>query len=232
MWLDRYRDKERARANANKRRSTPHARAVQGDRKRYRFRTDSVFAATQRAEACQRRKAQRSKIDKLKAGPCLDCKRRFPSECMDFDHREGASKVGTISQLIGCSFDKILAEIAKCDLICTNCHRIRTRSRRCAVAKHHLASRLKIEELKAGPCLDCKEGFLPECMDFDHRDPKTKLMDIAQMIGRRLDKILVEIAKCDLVCANCHRIRTRRRRQGVTRKPNAGATSFEAKRAA
>jgi hypothetical protein len=219
MWLDRYRDKARARQNANKRRAAPRARTVQRDRKRVRLRTDSVFSAEQRAEACQRRRVQRLKIDKFKASPCLECKSSFPPECMDFDHREGVSKVRTISQMIGHPFDTILAEIAKCDLICANCHRIRTRLRRSAVAKHHLASRLKIEALKAEPCLDCKECFSPECMDFDHRDPKTKLMSISQMIGRRLDKILVEIAKCDLICANCHRMRTRCRRQGVTRKP-------------
>jgi hypothetical protein len=228
MWLDRYRDKERAREKANQRRATPHARAVQRARKRRRFRTDAIFAAKQSAEANLRRKTQRAEIDKLKTPPCLDCKKNFPSECMDFDHRGEAPKVGTISQLIGHSFDKILSEIAKCDLICANCHRMRTRKRQRAAAKHHLASRLKIETLKTSPCFDCKGCFSPECMDFDHRDPKSKSMNIAQMIGRRLDKILGEIAKCDLICANCHRVRTRRRKQGVTRKIKLSRSSVPA----
>ena len=77
-------------------------------------------------------------------------------------------------------------------------------------------------ELKKDPCLDCRETFSPECMDFDHRDPSAKISAISRMIGRPLEEILVEIAKCDLICANCHRIRTRRRRQGVTRKPTYG----------
>jgi hypothetical protein len=88
-----------------------------------------------------------------------------------------------------------------------------------SVKRHRDENRVKIERLKVAPCLDCNECFPPECMDFDHRDPKTKRMNIAALIGCRLDKILAEIAKCDLICANCHRIRTRRRRQGVTRKP-------------
>ena len=48
-------------------------------------------------------------------------------------------------------------------------------------------------------------------MDFDHRDRKTKLTNINRMINYRSyskEKILEEIEKCDLVCANCHRIRT------------------------
>lgn len=47
-------------------------------------------------------------------------------------------------------------------------------------------------------------------MDFDHRDPATKTKAVSQLISecRSMDIILEEIAKCDLVCANCHRIRT------------------------
>jgi hypothetical protein len=132
MWLDRYRDKERARANAKKSgaRSRSKHRTVILERQRLRTRTDSVFAAKRRAFALQRGRAQRAEIEKLKAAPCLDCSRRFPPECMDFDHRDGTIKIATISQMIGRQFDQILAEIAKCDLICANCHRIRTRRRR------------------------------------------------------------------------------------------------------
>ena len=77
----------------------------------------------------------------------------------------------------------------------------------------------KLNLLKSAPCLDCKECFPPVCMDFDHRDPSTKVRSISLMLGAPWEKILSEVAKCDLICANCHRIRTKRRRQGVTRKP-------------
>ncbi|KKT77469.1 MAG: hypothetical protein UW73_C0019G0004 [Microgenomates group bacterium GW2011_GWB1_44_8] len=48
-------------------------------------------------------------------------------------------------------------------------------------------------------------------MDFDHRDRKTKLDNINKMINHHSyskEKILNEIKKCDLVCANCHRMRS------------------------
>jgi hypothetical protein len=67
----------------------------------------------------------------LKAGkPCTDCGRIFPHQVMQWDHRPGTEKLGEISgPLKKQPRDDILAEIAKCDLVCTNCHGIRTFSR-------------------------------------------------------------------------------------------------------
>jgi hypothetical protein len=49
-------------------------------------------------------------------------------------------------------------------------------------------------------------------MDFDHRDPLTKLRAVTRMIVGGTDRMLVEAGKCDIVCANCHRLRTFKRR--------------------
>lgn len=65
--------------------------------------------------------------------------------------------------------------------------------------------------LKQKPCKDCRVKYPHYVMDFDHRDRKTKLTSINRMVNFHSyskDKILEEIKKCDLVCANCHRIRT------------------------
>ncbi len=45
-------------------------------------------------------------------------------------------------------------------------------------------------------------------LDFHHRDPKQKDLSIAKAIelGWSKERILAEVAKCDLICANCHRI--------------------------
>jgi hypothetical protein len=49
---------------------------------------------------------------------------------MDFDHRDGSSKLGNIASLVKrWSWKRLLAEIEKCDIICANCHRIRTAQR-------------------------------------------------------------------------------------------------------
>lgn len=75
----------------------------------------------------------------------------------------------------------------------------------------HIASRQRlVEEIKADrECADCQNCFPPVCMDFDHVRGEKRL-SISEMVrtGYSEKSILEEIDKCDLVCANCHRIRT------------------------
>jgi len=61
------------------------------------------------------------------------------------------------------------------------------------------------------PCVDCDEAD-PVVLEFDHRDAAIKRWAIAQMIERRFawEEIMIEIAKCDVRCANCHRRKTSR----------------------
>lgn len=71
------------------------------------------------------------------------------------------------------------------------------------------------DDAKGGPCVDCNGKFDPVCMDFDHRPGETKLGCVSAMFARRrvsLEVIMEEIKKCDLVCSNCHRLRTKARR--------------------
>jgi len=70
-----------------------------------------------------------------------------------------------------------------------------------------------VDALKTKPCMDCGRIFKPWQMDFDHRDSSTKRFSISKMVSRTfgIDSILEEIAKCDLVCACCHRDRTHER---------------------
>ena len=67
-----------------------------------------------------------------------------------------------------------------------------------------------IEYFKTHPCMECGERD-PIVLEFDH------LRDKSFAIGPSLtrtswDKILAEMKKCEVVCANCHRRRTARRR--------------------
>lgn len=77
-------------------------------------------------------------------------------------------------------------------------------------------------ELKSNPCADCGGTFDSCCMDFDHREGTDKQYNIASMFAHHYSRELIEVelAKCELVCANCHRIRTRDRRIGSGGKRN------------
>jgi hypothetical protein len=58
------------------------------------------------------------------------------------------------------------------------------------------------------PCVDCGETD-PIVLEFDHRDASLKRESISRMISKRTWPIVqLEIAKCDVRCANCHRRRT------------------------
>lgn len=73
-----------------------------------------------------RRRELVSFVKALKDKPCVDCGGSFPSICMDFDHVRGEKRY-EISRMtrITVSKELILEEIAKCELVCANCHRLR-----------------------------------------------------------------------------------------------------------
>ena len=63
--------------------------------------------------------------------------------------------------------------------------------------------------LKTHACVDCGTSDL-RVLEFDHREGEVKSAGISAMVGSGLpwDRILLEIEKCDVRCANCHRIMT------------------------
>lgn len=81
-----------------------------------------------RSKARRWRAGLRDKLNLLKLDrPCYDCGNTFPPEAMDWDHLPGVEKCFTIgSGSQGHRFDAVIDEIAKCQLVCACCHRIRT----------------------------------------------------------------------------------------------------------
>lgn len=87
------------------------------------------------------------------------------------------------------------------------------RERRDAAQKAHRAAVkawINAYKLERG-CLDCGYKGHPAALDFDHTDGKTKDISFLASIKRVLKEI--EQHKCEVVCANCHRIRTVNRRK-------------------
>ena len=63
--------------------------------------------------------------------PCADCGKKFHFSAMDFDHVSG-TKIGCLSELAGARvrLERLKEEAAKCEIVCANCHRVRTWKRR------------------------------------------------------------------------------------------------------
>lgn len=78
--------------------------------------------------------------------------------------------------------------------------------------------------LNDNPCVDCGESDIL-VLEFDHLPGFEKTMEVSKMLGYSPDKILAEIAKCQVVCANCHRRRTAAR-SGWTKMLNTIPVSF------
>ena len=67
--------------------------------------------------------------------------------------------------------------------------------------------RIWLDSFKKG--LECKHCGINDfrVLAFHHRDPKEKEIEIAKAIGRwGIERVKKEIAKCDVVCSNCHLI--------------------------
>jgi len=92
----------------------------------------------------------------------------------------------------------------------------KTRDARLARRRQRLSATIAWNrELKqATPCAGCGGTFHPDAMSWDHLPGTVKLDDISNLIRRRFRRqvIIEEMAKCELVCANCHAVRTFERR--------------------
>jgi hypothetical protein len=71
--------------------------------------------------------------------------------------------------------------------------------------------------LKEGrACADCGRVFPAFVMHWDHLPGHVKIAEISAMVGnRRREVVIEELAKCELVCANCHVMRTVKRARRI-----------------
>lgn len=93
-----------------------------------------------------RRKGQVRRYHKIRAEwhqqykegkPCTDCGQQYHHVAMHWDHLPGSVKLDNVSRMVhvGMQESRILSEIAKCELVCANCHAMRTYNRSRAVSQ-------------------------------------------------------------------------------------------------
>src|SRR6266581_3045569 len=64
----------------------------------------------------------------------------------------------------------------------------------------------RLVEIRGGHCEDCGYDLSVAALEFHHRDSKTKEFGLGNFNGS-WERLVAEAAKCDLLCANCHRRR-------------------------
>jgi hypothetical protein len=183
-------------------------------------RRGELHRAQTRAARDRRRAAARAYItDILHNGQCCDCGLRDPG-VLEFDHVAG--KGMDIARMVRDAYrlERLVAEVARCDLVCPNCHRRRTARRvrswrvdpawRAAKSTRPLRRRnllFLLDWLNTTPCVDCGESD-PAVLDFDHvGEKRAGVVQIAHG-EHSIASLEREIAECEVRCATCHRRRT------------------------
>ena len=68
------------------------------------------------------------------------------------------------------------------------------------------AVKIEIVEKLGGKCAHCNGVFHPSIYDLHHTDPSTKKFDWSELRRKSASVMLEEVAKCVLICSNCHRL--------------------------
>lgn len=146
---------------------------------------------------------------------------------MDFESTTvaGSTPAGGTKVCGKCELEKSLKEFAikgngyqahckTCQKLVSDEHYQRNKEKvkaRTKARKERLRARVRVwiwDYLVDHSCV-CGEDD-PVVLDFDHRDPTEKLLNVAEMItgGYDVSRVEEEVAKCDVLCSNCHRKRT------------------------
>lgn len=79
---------------------------------------------------------------------------------------------------------------------------------------NRIALRLEVQQIKENtPCADCLNRFPYYVLHFDHLPQFKKNKEVAKLLQGTSSRktVMAEIAKCEVVCANCHAVRTHNR---------------------
>lgn len=171
-------------------------------------------------------------IEYLVSHPCTDCG-QTDVRVLDFDHVRG-EKSNHISMMIKAAYSwaAIEAEIAKCEVRCANCHRVKT-GEKVSSWRHspeslaqlnyfdkvlignntrYVQNRQRLRAyLSSHPCIDCGQTDI-RVLEFDHvhGNKSASITNLLKNVAPR-ETIEAEIAKCEVRCVNCHRIKTSER---------------------
>lgn len=91
------------------------------------FRTENDLKRL--SELTKEKRAHLNNIKRLQG--CARCGYDAHAEALDFNHLPGEKKLGNISEMVSnqAGWEKLMTEVLKCEVLCSNCHRVHTHSR-------------------------------------------------------------------------------------------------------
>jgi len=180
-----------------------------------------------------RRAKHRKFLDRYKVlCGCAECGFKADAAALDFAHIDPATKddkLGGNGIASGWGMPRIKAEIKKCRVLCSNCHRTETHNDKdkftlkpTSFTKDAISNRARKTKNRAlvsryktiCGCSMCDHKGIAATYDLDHiaKDTKDHTKAGNSAIGYEWgrDRIKAEIRKCRVLCSNCHRIETKR----------------------
>jgi formate-dependent nitrite reductase cytochrome c552 subunit len=159
----------------------------------------------------KRRSRRKLELVTAAGSACVDCGYATCLAALEFHHRDATTKDFGVGSFSG-SLERLRAEAVKCDLLCANCHRRRHAQEDRALidmkpaAVSRRRTKLRAVERFGGVCHGCDNSFPPQLFEFHHWSAREKSFGIATKgIARSWEKIVAELDKCVMLCANCHR---------------------------
>lgn len=173
---------------------------------------------TRRRSQIKAKISRKEKILTLHGNCCSKCGFSNGKRSLAFHHMDPSTKLFELTprNMDSHSWEIVLAESAKCILLCHNCHFIlhedlklepvsdknKTKQKKCRDVK------TKLINLKGGKCEHCGLEYTNylSIMTFHHRDRTTKKFQLAgaKLADTSMPKLLEELEKCSLLCMNCH----------------------------
>ena len=148
--------------------------------------------------------AKKIKAIRMMGGKCIKCG-NDNIYVMDFHHID-KGKDFILGKNMGLMWEMIEKEANKCQLFCSNCHlEEHFKLGRASACKADILKQLGIDKC-------CRCGYRGEnfnSLSFHHRDASSKEFNVSNYFARQegssVERLFEEIAKCDVICRNCHR---------------------------
>jgi len=177
------------------------------------------------ARRLRRAESRRVVAEALVSG-CRDCGEQDPV-VLEFDHV--GAKRWNVSDMVraGVAANRVRDEIGRCEVVCVNCHRLRTLERmgrswrldedliagNPSLSAGQRRNMLYVQSfLSESNCTDCGLGDI-RLLEFDHVSAKTASVTVLAREGCSLTRLQEEMGRCEVRCPNCHRRRTIRELQ-------------------